>query len=220
MPARGFEGIRKRTDRKVKPWEARFNKTYADGTTKRVSLYGESRDEVRDLRDRERQAKKRSGSRAKITVERFLQDTWLPAIAPVDGVAPAKPRVRRNTYEQRKVAVARLVAAPVSGRPLGRMLLDKVVRSDVIALFDAMEQNEPKKGRARQIAFEVLRVAMNFALDRDLIEANPTVRVVKPGHRTKPQRHLSETEVFRLLSTAEQRIIGDNGRERYYAFPI
>jgi integrase len=216
--ARGYEGIYKVKGRKI--FKCTVTRRGTDGTSKRVAIYGATKDEVKDKRDREQQTKRLTADPLKISVAEFLNETWLPAIAPLDGVPPAKPRVRASTYEQRKYAVARLVAAPIKGTKFGRMILTKVTRADIFALFDAMEISEPAKGRARQVAFEVLRVALNYAFDREMIEANPTLRVPKPGHKAKPQRHLTEVEVFKLLDAAEKRIIGDNKRERYYALPI
>ena len=192
-------GIRKRTDG---TYEGRLVKRYTDGTKKRISIYGLSRSEVQDKLSRERVTKRRTANPETMPVSEFLENVYLPSIKPLPGIIAVKPRVRMSTYEIRERAV-RLRLVP---KPFGAIRLSEITRSDVVRLFNDLEASDPTNPRARQMAFETLRAAMNAALDRDLIESNPTTRVAKPGHRAKVTHRMSQAEIFKLLDAAERPI--------------
>lgn len=194
MAAKGYEGIR---EKREGLWEGRFLKTFQDGTKKRVSVYGRTRDEVKDKLQREKQKKQRSANTTKLTVGEFL-DSWLEE---------SHGHIRHNTYLIRKNAIEkRLKSTQIDGKAFGDVPLANVTRAHVKQLFDVLARKEPDNGRARQVAFETLRAAMNVAVDHPdgLIDANPCTRGLKPKHKSAVPHRLTEDEIFRLLNAAER----------------
>jgi integrase len=184
-------------------FEGRVVQQFADGTRKRVSVFGSTLAEIMDKLGRKRVEKRRATAPTRTTVRAFL-DEWLESIRPPKSGLVEKPRVRPNTFAIRQNAVEkRLKPTLVDGRAFGDHMLSDVTRSNVRALFSYLERTEPQNARARQVAFETLRCAMNAALDAELIEANPCTRSLRPGHKSAAPHRLKTHEIFQLLDAAK-----------------
>lgn len=194
------DGIRLRSDGR---YEGRAIIEYRDGTKKRKSFYGYSVDDVKE-QIRIEKARKRAFEPQNITTRDFLNEVYLPAIKPLDDVEPVRPRVRFSTYSGREKDVrVHLLSTIVRGRQFSAYKLEDLSSGLIRQLFDQLSANGVG-GRARQVAYETLRAALNYAVEIEYIEFNPTNRVPKPAHEAKETEIPEETDFATLLQAIER----------------
>ncbi len=199
MAARSPNNIRRRRDGL---YEGRIVVAYRDGTKKRQSYYGATVDEVKEQL-RRAQAQRRSFQPKNITTGDFLA-LWLDTIKPIDGITPEKPRVRFSTYCVRKQTVDRHIRnTVVNGRPFGSYKLDDLQPSHIRHLLQTLNDTGVRS-RARQVVYETLRCALNYAIADEYIENNPTARVARPDHKPKETAILRSDQLPKLLDAIDK----------------
>lgn len=199
MAARAPNNIRRRTDGR---YEGRVTIKYRNGTKERKSFYGDTVDDVKE-QIRRAQAERRSFKPQNITAGKFLS-LWLEAIKPLDGIVPEKPRVRFSTYTVRKQTVERHIRnAIVAGRAFEAFRLDDVQPQHVRQLLKTLS-DMGIGGRARQMVYETLRGALNYAVAEEYIEHNPTARVARPAHKAKATAILGDEHFAALLDAIDR----------------
>jgi integrase len=101
----------------------------------------------------------------------------------------ARPR-KRSAAEDERILRKDIVPA------WGRRKAKDIRRKDVIALLDAIVERGSPIAANRTLA--VVRRMYNWAISRDLVEANPCHMVKAPGKETRRDRVLSDGEIARL----------------------
>lgn len=126
-------------------------------------------------------ADKRRKDRASSTLREFWHDRFLPHLAHA-GRRPRTIGQYRDTWKNH------------IGPALGHKKLNQIKRRDVLEMH---EESGARAPRAANLALAVLRSALNYAVDREILEANPCDRIRKHPERPK-ERHLSPAEIARL----------------------
>lgn len=120
-----------------------------------------------------------------LTVGDFLTSQYLP---------DAKLRVRQTTFESYEIAV-RVHIIPT----IGKARLKTFSASNASAWLSDLDAG----ARARQNAFKVLKQAMTFANNLDLIPKNPLARLKAPKAPRKVPTIFTLSQVQKLLRAAE-----------------
>lgn len=98
----------------------------------------------------------------------------------------ARPKKRTADADERNL---RLHVLP----EWGKRRFDRISRSDVVELLDGMA-SAGKPIQANRVAALISKV-FNFALNRDLVAANPAARIDRPGVERAKRRVLSDAEL-------------------------
>ena len=155
------------------------------GVTKRRSVYGTSRANLAQKVKQLLASPTAPRNAQTLTVGTFLAETYLPA---------ARVRVKPTTYESYEIA-CRVHIIP----HIGKARLKTLSPSNASAWLSTLDSGS----RARQNAYKVLKQAMTYAVDLDLIAKNPLSRIKTPPAPRKEPRVLSLAEVRKLLKAAE-----------------
>jgi len=191
---RGEGGIHQRADGL---WEAKISLGYdASGKRRRPTVYGKTKAEVQEkLRELQSNAGKGSDEDSRrLTVSAWLT-RWLELIGPT---------VEPNTFRPYGTHV-RLHLDPI----LGSIKLAKLKRADITNLYPALDRKGVSAAMQRKIG-TTLTIALNKAVDLDLIPSNPAVKVRKPKAKKEEMKVLDPGQVSLLLTAAEP--------DRLYAF--
>ena len=164
-----------------------------DGRSKRVSLgpvslktIAEVRRECHERRASPEPERETRAARAVPLFRDFVEDPWKQV-----HFECYKPSTRKGV---RSVLAGQLLPA------FGSKPLDRIATARVRRWFDAFSRTSP--GNANQ-ALKVFRQIMNFAIARDLIDANPA-QGVKPNRRPALTRFLSREEIGRLHEVLDE----------------
>jgi len=82
----------------------------------------------------------------------------------------------------------------------GERPITEITRKDVMQVLDEIAARAPVQANRTLTAVSKL---FNWALDRDIIQASPVVRIPKPGKETDRDRCLTDDEVRAIWSAAE-----------------
>ncbi|GAB1811128.1 site-specific integrase [Mycobacterium sp. MUNTM1] len=184
----------------------------ADGKTKRHTVYGRTRQEVRD---KLKAARERLEAGAPVRDATRTVGEWLAQWRVTTLAASDRKESTRELY-------ARLCRSHLEPAPFGAIRLDRLKPSDVEALIltmraktkpgrrahDAEDGSEPEAVRAlsdstiRQ-TYTVLRAALDGAVRDGLLARNPAALVKRPGVERSEAKHLHAADVAAVLRAAE-----------------
>jgi integrase len=184
---RGEGAIRERADRL---WEARISLGYGlDGKRVSKSVYGKTKKEVQEkLRElQDNHARGIAVDAGEMTLAAWL-GRWLKMI---------QPTVEQNTYGPYERHV-RLHIVPL----LGAIRLSKLRRGDIVGFYPALAQQEVSPAMQRKIG-TTLTIALNKAVDLDLIPSNPATKVDKPRAPKAEIQVLDVDQIARFQRAAE-----------------
>jgi integrase len=204
--ANGEGSIYKRTrDGKVVRYEGAINYTADDGNTKRHTIYGRTR---ADVRDKLRKARERLDAGAPVRDAKRTVADWLAQWCATTLAASDRKESTRELY-------ARLCEKHLEPAPFGAIRLDKLRPSDIEALVLAMraeikpaktEGAEPVRALSDSTirsTYTVLRAGLDGAVRDGLIARNPAAVVKRPGVARWEAKHASAVDVTKILVAAE-----------------
>jgi integrase len=169
--ANGEGSVWKRTrDGKVVRYEGAITYTGDDGKTKRHTVYGRTR---ADVRDKLKQARERLDSGAPVRDATRTVGDWLAHWRATSLAVSDRSLSTRTLY-------ASLCRKHLEPAPFGAITLDRPRPSDVEALVLAMRAKELSDSTVRQI-YTVLRAGLDGAVRDGLIARNPAALVKRPG---------------------------------------
>ncbi len=182
---RGSGGIRQRQNG---TWEGRVSRGVGRPL---VYVYGRTKQEVVD-KIRTEQAKPQADNEDKrLTVEEWLTK-WL-------SLVENDPSLTRSTFDLYSHKAKTYIIPH-----LGSVRISKLTSGRIYTWLDSLVE-ETKRGRTVQVAFAVLRRALEVARKRGLIAANPALDVERPRHKAKERVYLrSMDEVKAFLTEAEK----------------
>lgn len=208
--ANGEGSIYKRMrDGKLVRYEGAISYEGDDGRTKRHTVYGRTRADVRDKLDKARR-RLESGGPVKDST-RTLAD-WMTHWRATTLAASDRKSSTKELY-------GNLSRRHLEVDPFGAIRLDKIKPSDVEGLVLALRA-KTKPGRAnkaspnptpvralsdatiRQI-YTVLRAGLDGAVRDGLLAKNPAAAVKRPGVARREARHVEAVDVTKLLLCAE-----------------
>lgn len=202
--ANGEGSIYKRMrDGKVVRYEGAISYVDQDGRSKRHTVYGRTR---QDVRDKLKAARERLAAGAPVRdADRTLGD-WLAQWRTTTLAASDRKESTKEWY-------AHLCRRHLEPAPFGAVRLDRLRPSDIEALILRMRSKtkpgadggEPVRALSDttiRITYTVLRVALDGAVRDGLIARNPAAAVKRPGVTRKEARHADSADVTALLAAA------------------
>jgi integrase len=204
--ANGEGSIYKRMrDGKVVRYEGAITYTSDDGKTKRHTVYGRTR---QDVRDKLKKARDRLDAGAPVRDATRTVGDWLAQWRVTTLAASDRKESTRELY-------SRLCRAHLEAEPFGAVRLNRLRPSDVEALVLAMraktkppktEDAEPARALSdstvRQV-YTVLRAGLDGAVRDGLLARNPAALVKRPGVERQEARHLDAADVAAVLEAAQ-----------------
>jgi integrase len=208
--ANGEGSIYKRTrEGKLVRYEGQITYEGDDGKTKRHSVYGRTR---QDVRDKLKAARERLAAGAPVRDATRTVSDWLAQWRATTLAASDRKESTRELY-------GRLCRSHLEAEPFGAIRLDKLRPTDVESLVLAMraktkpgkrvdEDTEPEPVRSlsdstiRQ-TYTVLRAALDGAVRDGLLARNPAALVKRPGIERREAKHLDADAVAHVLKAAE-----------------
>lgn len=198
--ANGEGSIYKRMrDGKIVRYEGAITYTGDDGKTKRHTVYGRTRQDVRDKLDKVRD-RLNAGAPAK-DATRSVGD-WLQHWRATTLAASDRKEATRVLY-------ANLSRKHLEPAPFGAIRLDRLKASDIEGLVLAMRAKTKKDGKRalsdstiRQI-YTVLRTGLDGAVRDGLLARNPAALVKRPGVERTEAKHLPSADLSAVLKAAE-----------------
>ena len=172
-------------------WAATLNLGYdSNGTRKRRTVYGQTKQEVRDKLTRLQSDSINNvlAEPNRITLAQFLK-RWLEDAA--------RPTIRPATY----ISYERLIRLHINPH-LGGVALAKLTPAHVQNLYSSLEQ-KGASARLRQQVHAVLHVAFKQALKWGNLHRNICDSVNKPRVTKRPMQVLTAAEADRLLKCAK-----------------
>jgi integrase len=170
-------------------WEAKVSLGY-DGNCKRrrLTVYGSTKKEVQDkLRSKQNDL----GRGVDVAAGRITLAQWLTR-----WLAMIEPTVEPNTYRPYERHV-RLHIVPV----LGTILLCQMKRGDIVNFYPELAKRRVSPTMQRKVG-TTLTIALNKALDLDLLPSNPAMKVDKPKARKSDVRPLDPDQAAAFLQAA------------------
>jgi integrase len=170
-------------------WEAKISLGYTDtGKRRRKTVYGKTKGEVQE-KLRVLQNKVATGPMTdadQIPLRQYL-DQWLKLI---------KPTVEPSTYSGYESHVRLHISSH-----LGGIRLVKLHRSHVADLYSSLTNAGVSAAMQRKVG-TTLTIALNSAVDFDMIPSNPASRVRKPKAPKSEMRPLDPAQVQSFLAAA------------------
>ncbi len=184
-------------------YEGRISVKLPNGDTDRLSFCSTNLQEVINNMA-EAQVQSRHAVRTKDTLGALLEG-WLELIKPLPGEHnPPAPRVRFNTYAQRETAVRVHLRQSQVGQRLWNQRVERLQVDDLDAYFATLERNGVG-GRARQVVYDVLKLALKRAARKNKTPFCIMDLVDRPSHKPKRQVPLTEAELTNLLCEIERK---------------
>jgi integrase len=170
-------------------WEAKVSLGYdGAGKRRRVTVYGGTKKEVQDkLREKQTDL----GRGVDVTAGRVTLAQWLTR-----WLAMVKPTVEPNTYGPYERHV-RLHIVPV----LGTVRLCQMKRGDVVNFYPELGRRGVSPTMQRKVG-TTLTVALNKAVDLDLLPSNPATKVGKPRAKKPDVRPFDPDQAAAFLRAA------------------
>jgi integrase len=191
--ANGEGSIYKRMrDGKIVRYEGAITYTGDDGKSKRHTVYGRSR---ADVRDKLRAARERLDAGAPVRDATRCVADWL-----------AQWRVTTLAVSDRKPATKVLYAGlsrkHLESAPFGAITLDRLRPTDLEALILKCRDRGLSDSTVRSV-YTVARLALDAAVRDGLLARNPAAVVKRPGVARKEARHADTVDVAALLAAAD-----------------
>ncbi|OLP00201.1 site-specific integrase [Mycolicibacterium porcinum] len=211
MPNANGEGsiYKRMRDGKLVRYEGAISYTGDDGKTKRHTVYGRTR---ADVRDKLNQARERLESGGPVKDSTRTVADWLAHWRATTLAASDRKESTRELY-------ANLSRRHLETEPFGSTRLDKLKPSDVEALVLALRAKtkpgkpteavpDPAPVRALSDAtirqtYTVLRAGLDGAVRDGLLARNPAAAVKRPGVARREAKHASAVDVNKLLLCAD-----------------
>lgn len=170
-------------------WEAKVSLGYdAEGKRRRVTVYGGTKKEVQEkLRDKQTEL----GKGVDVAAGRITLAQWLTR-----WLAMVEPTVEPNTYGPYERHV-RLHIVPV----LGNVLLCRMKRGDVVNFYPELGRRGVSATMQRKVG-TTLTIALNKAVDLDLLPSNPATKVDKPKAKKPDIRPFDPDQAAAFLLAA------------------
>lgn len=164
---------------------------------KRHEFYGRTKAEAREkMREGIRRLEAQKPVRdASITLAEWLA-LWKEE--PLDGRSTGRGPLKETTKENYR-AMARLY---IEDDAIGATRLDQLKKSHVESWVARMRGAKHKESTIRT-AYHVLRLALEAAVDDELLAANPAAKVARPVGSGDEARHLSPDELRRFLTAVK-----------------
>lgn len=200
--ANGEGSIYKRV-REGKPvrYEGAISYTAEDGKTKRHTVYGPTR---QDVREKLKKARERLDEGAPVKDATQTVGFWLAHWRTTTLAAS-------DRKESTRVLYANLSRRHLETEPFGAIRLDKLKASDVDALVLAMRAKTKGDPPRRALSdstirqtYTVLRAGLDGAVRDGLLARNPAALVKRPGVERREARHLDTGAVGAVLKAAEE----------------
>lgn len=192
-------------DGKVMRYEGQLSYCGEDGVTKRHSVYGRTR---QDVRDKLKKARERLEAGAPVRDATRTVGDWLAQWRTTTLAASDRKESTRDLY-------ARLCRSHLESQPFGAIRLDRLRPLDVEALVLTMrakkkasksEDVDPVRAFSdstiRQV-YTVLRAGLDGAVRDGLLARNPAALVKRPGIERREARHLDAESVALVLKASE-----------------
>lgn len=199
--ANGEGSIYKRMkDGKLVRYEGAVTYTGEDGRTKRHTVYGRTR---QDVRDKLKAARDRLDAGAPVKDATRTVGDWLKQWrATTLGASDRK--------ESTRVLYANLSRCHLEPAPFGAIRLDRLKPSDIDALVLSMRaktKGDPARralsdSTIRQV-YTVLRTGLDGAVRDGLLARNPAAQVKRPGVERQEAKHLNPADVAAVLRASE-----------------
>jgi len=164
---------------------------------KRHEFYGRTKTEAR-ARMREGVRRLEESKPAKDSTATLAQ--WLAwwQTGPLDGRSTRRGPLKESTKENYR----HMVRLYITDDALGSTRLDKLKKSHVEAWVARMRTAKLKESTIRT-AYHVLRLALEAAVDDELLATNPAAKVARPAGSDDEARHLSPDELRRFLAAVK-----------------
>ena len=189
---------RRMRDGKLVRYEGAISYTDEDGKTKRHTVYGRTR---ADVRSKLKTARERLEAGAPVRDSSQTVGAWL-----------ARWRVTTLAVSDRKPSTLELYSnlsrKHLEPAPFGALRLDRLKPSDVEALVLAMRAaTRPNGARALsdstiRTTYTVLRAGLDGAVRDGLLARNPAALVKRPGVPRQEAKHLDASDVAAVLAAA------------------
>src|SRR6478672_4885250 len=191
--ANGEGSIWKRMkDGKIIRYEGAVTYIGDDGKTKRHTVYGRTR---QDVRDKLRRARERLDAGAPVRDASRTVTDWLAQWrATTLAVSDRKPTTRE--------LYARLSRKHLEPAPFGAITLDRLRPTDIEALVLKCRDRGLSDSSVRSV-YTVLRLALDAAVRDGLLARNPAAVVNRPGVARREARHAATVDVIALLNAAD-----------------
>lgn len=199
--ANGEGSIYKRTrGGKVVRYEGAVTYTDEDGRTKRHTVYGRTR---QDVRDKLKAARDRLDAGSPVKDATRTVGDWLVQWRATTLAASDRKESTRELY-------ANLSRRHLEPAPFGVIRLDRLKPSDVDALVLAMRAktkgDPPRRALSdstiRQV-YTVLRAGLDGAVRDGLLARNPAAQVKRPGVERREAQHLDASDVAAVLRASQ-----------------
>jgi integrase len=191
--ANGEGTIYKRTrDGKVVRYEGQITYEGDDGKTKRHSVYGRTR---QDVRDKLKMARERLEAGAPVRDAKRSVADWLAQWRITTLAVSDRKESTRELY-------GRLSEKHLECPPFGEITLDRLRPTDIEALILTLRGRALADSTVRSV-YTVLRTALDGAVRDGLLARNPAAVVKRPGVARKEAKHASAADVISLLRHAE-----------------
>ncbi|OBG91255.1 integrase [Mycobacterium sp. E136] len=199
--ANGEGSIHKRMrDGKVLCYQGAISYAADDGSTKRHTVYGRTR---QDVRDKLRQARERLDAGAPVRDATRTVADWLAQWRATTLAASNRKEATRELY-------ANLSRCHLERAPFGAIRLDRLRPSDVEALILAMRAKTKGDPPRRALSdstirnvYTVLRAGLDGAVRDGLLARNPVAAVKRPGVARTEAKYSTAVDVTALLRAAE-----------------
>lgn len=191
--ANGEGSIYKRMrDGKLIRFEGAITYMGEDGKTKRHTVYGRTR---QDVRDKLKNARERLDAGAPVRDATRTVADWL-----------AQWRVTTLVVSDRKPATcemyAHLCRKHLEPAPFGAITLDRLRPTDIEGLVLKLKDRDLSDSTVRSL-YTVLRLALDGAVRDGLLARNPAAVVKRPGLARREARHATAVDVTGLLKAAD-----------------
>jgi integrase len=204
--ANGTGNLRKRPNG---TWEARLSYTDAEGTLKRVSVYGKTQ---REVREKAKAVRDRVDNGAPATDDKMALAAWMARWRETTLAASNRKESTRSLYAS--LSRKHIEAGVISPIPLAKLRPSDVEKL-ILALRSATKpgkptQDTPNPEPVRELSdstirsiYTVLRLGLDGAVRDGLLARNPAASVQRPGVARKEAAHLDPEQVIELLAAAE-----------------
>lgn len=145
--------------------------------------------------ERESHAERQQAQRAKVEAERLLKELAFSAYVE-DFISKALATGKRDRTRDLYAQALRSHAVPV----LKQKPLPQIRKADVNRVLDKIPAKQPA---VRRNVFAVMRILMNWAVDRGDIEASPMATMKAPVAADSRERVLSDEELALALRAAD-----------------
>jgi integrase len=190
--ANGEGSYKRMRDGKLVRYEGAISYIGDDGETKRHTVYGRTR---QDVRDRLRKARERLEAGAPVRDATRTVADWLAQWRTTTLAVSDRKESTREMY-------AHMCRKHLEPAPFGAITLDRLRPTDIEALVLKLKDRELSDSTVRSV-YTVLRLALDGAVRDGLLARNPAAVVKRPGLARREAKHATAVDVTALLKAAD-----------------